>query len=52
MNTGIKSSDAIFMYINNNFIPNSIELLKNIYANNMDEDGYLYIRYAKENTFG
>lgn len=52
MNTGIKSSEAIFMYINNNFIPSSNELLKKIYETNMDEDGYLYIRYARENTFG
>ena len=42
---------AIFLFINGNFY-NSTLLLSNIYEIEKDEDGFLYITYAFENTFG
>lgn len=42
---------AIFIYINN-IIPNSNAKLQDLYNNNKDEDGFLYIKYSGENTFG
>lgn len=52
LNIGIKSSDAVYIYVNNTYIPTNNEILKNIYNTNKDDDGYLYIMIAKENTFG
>jgi GABA(A) receptor-associated protein len=42
---------AIFLFINNT-IYHSSYLLSTIYEMNKDEDGFLYITYASENTFG
>jgi GABA(A) receptor-associated protein len=42
---------SIFIYINN-VIPMSTTTLDEIYENNKDDDGFLYIKYACENTFG
>ena len=42
---------TIFLFINNN-IYNSAHLLSQIYDLEKDEDGFLYIIYAFENTFG
>lgn len=42
---------AIFLFINGNFY-NSTLLLSNIYETEKDDDGFLYITYAFENTFG
>ena len=42
---------SIFIYINNK-IPTSNSKLYEIYEENKDEDGFLYIKYAGENTFG
>ena len=42
---------AIFLFINSNFY-NSAVLLSNIYETDKDDDGFLYITYAFENTFG
>ena len=42
---------AIFIYINN-IIPNSNAKLQDLYNNNKDQDGFLYIKYSGENTFG
>jgi GABA(A) receptor-associated protein len=47
----IDSSKAIFIFVNNSLIPmnNSVEEIYNTYK---DTDGFLYITYAYENTFG
>jgi GABA(A) receptor-associated protein len=42
---------AVFLFINNN-IHNSSRLLSNIYETDKDIDGFLYITYTSENTFG
>ena len=42
---------AIFLFINNT-IPPSMEIMGTLYENHKDIDGFLYITYAGENTFG
>jgi len=42
---------AIFLFINNN-IPMQSSLMSSIYDESKDKDGFLYIKYAGENTFG
>ncbi|KAL6048776.1 ubiquitin-like protein atg8 [Balamuthia mandrillaris] len=42
---------AIFLFVNN-VLPPTAELMSNIYAKYKDEDGFLYITYSGENTFG
>ena len=47
----MKSSQALFIYINN-ILPPSNNLISTIYNENKDKDGFLYIKYTGENTFG
>jgi GABA(A) receptor-associated protein len=42
---------ALYLFVGSN-IPPSSELLQRIYANHRDPDGFLYIVYSFENTFG
>ena len=42
---------AIFLFVNNN-IPMQSALMSSIYDELKDNDGFLYINYAGENTFG
>jgi|TARA_B110000208_G_C11548589_1_gene350812 GABA(A) receptor-associated protein len=42
---------ALFVLINNTLQPTN-KSLDDIYLDNKDEDGYLYIIYSSENTFG
>merc|ERR1712227_775360 len=42
---------AIFIFINN-VIPPTAHLMSTIYEEQKDEDGFLYITYSGENTFG
>ncbi len=42
---------AIFLFVNN-VLPPTAELMSHIYAKYKDEDGFLYITYSGENTFG
>jgi GABA(A) receptor-associated protein len=42
---------AIFLFIGGN-IPTSITLVSHIYESKKDKDGFLYIEYSGENTFG
>jgi len=51
LNLENQKSKALFFYINNKLI-NQNELINNIYEKYKDEDGFLYITYAYENTFG
>lgn len=48
----IDSSVAIFYYLSNNMLPTNSTLMGNIYDQHKDEDGFLYITYCAENTFG
>lgn len=47
----ITSEQGIFLFINNTMIPVT-QTMDLIYKNNHDEDNFLYIVYAGENTFG
>lgn len=42
---------AVFIFINN-IIPPTSELLSSIYERRKDEDGFLYICYSGESTYG
>ncbi len=42
---------ALFLFINGT-VPTASSLMSNIYESQKDPDGFLYITYAKENTFG
>lgn len=47
----LRAEEALYLFINNN-IPPSSSVLVDIYENNKDFDGYLYVKYSSENTFG
>lgn len=47
----LDSSQAIFLMVNNILCPSNTTI-GDIYDSNHDEDGFLYIIYASENTFG
>ncbi|KAI3637019.1 hypothetical protein MIR68_004725 [Amoeboaphelidium protococcarum] len=42
---------AIFIFVNN-MLPPTATLLSQIYEEHKNEDGFLYIAYSGENTFG
>ena len=43
---------AIFIFLENNTIPPANETMSRIYENHKNEDGFLYVHYTTENTFG
>ena len=45
------SDKAIFLFINNT-LPPTAALMNSIYQEQKSEDGFLYITYSGENTFG
>ena len=45
------ASKSIFLFINGKIPPTSARLI-HVYEANKDEDGFLYVTYAGENTFG
>jgi len=47
----ILSNEALFLFIGNT-IPPSGSMMSQIYAKYKDSDGFLYVTYSKENTFG
>jgi GABA(A) receptor-associated protein len=48
---GLNSSENIFLFVNKKiYLQNT--LMKDIYDESKDEDGFLYINYDIENTFG
>ena len=48
----LDAAKAIFLFINNQVIPPSSVSLGVIYEEHKDADGFLYITYSGENTFG
>lgn len=42
---------AIFLFVNGT-IPATTSIINEVYSRHKDDDGYLYITYAQENTFG
>lgn len=47
----LKPEKAIFVFVNNTLPPVSV-LMSQLYGEQKDEDGFLYIEYAAESTFG
>ena len=47
----IKPEQAIFLTVNN-CLPESNAQIVQVYNKHKDEDGFLYIVYSSENTFG
>ena len=50
-NIDIKPEESIYMFINNKLM-SSNKMMGDIYENNHDEDGFLYVYICSENTFG
>jgi GABA(A) receptor-associated protein len=47
----LQPDKAIFLFVNNLLIPSS-ELMGRVYNNHCDTDGFLYVVYSGESTFG
>lgn len=47
----LEKETAIFLFCKN-ILPPTSQLINDLYNSNKDEDGFLYIIYASENTFG
>ena len=47
----MKPSEALFLFVNN-VLPPTSSTLGTVYNNNKNKDGFLYIVYEGENTFG
>lgn len=47
----ITSVEALYLFVNGTIPPTS-ELIRNVYTHHCDQDGFLYVMYACENTFG
>jgi GABA(A) receptor-associated protein len=47
----IDASTALFFFINNKLFPMSSPI-GNVYDSDKDEDGFLYIEFCEESTFG
>jgi GABA(A) receptor-associated protein len=47
----LKSSDAIFLFLNKKLMTQASSL-ESVYAREKDEDGFLYVIYDFENSFG
>ena len=43
---------GLFLFINNKSLIQNTALMENVYRNYRNEDGFLYISYSGENTFG
>lgn len=47
----LSAKKAIFLFVDN-VLPPIGELMSSVYVDKKDEDGFLYINYIGENTFG
>jgi GABA(A) receptor-associated protein len=47
----IPSDKAIFIFVNNT-LPPTAALMSAVYESHRDEDGFMYMMYSGENTFG
>ena len=48
----LSPEEAMFAYVNNSILPTTSSPVSVIYDEFKDEDGFLYIIYSGENTFG
>jgi GABA(A) receptor-associated protein len=49
--SALPASDAIFLFIGDNIFSNNTAI-SSIYEENKNKDGFLYITYSRESTFG
>jgi GABA(A) receptor-associated protein len=47
----LESSEALFVLVNHHLIPGN-NVLDEVYEKHKDKDGFLYVSYTSENTFG
>lgn len=47
----LSAEKAIFIFVNNT-LPPTAALMSAIYEEHKDEDGFLYVTFSGENTFG
>jgi len=47
----LSAEKAIFIFVNN-VLPPTAALMSAVYEEHKDEDGFLYVTYSGENTFG
>ena len=47
----LQPNEALFVLVNNSLMPSN-KSLQEIYESNKDTDGFLYVVYSSENTFG
>lgn len=47
----LQSSEAMFIFVNG-VLPNTTASMEQVYAAHKNEDGFLYMTYSGENTFG
>ena len=48
----LKADKAIFLFVGENVVPPTGALMSTIYEKHHDEDGFLYVTYSGESTFG
>ena len=48
----LDSKDALFVFINDKTLPATSANINQLYNDHKDEDGFLYMTYCNENTFG
>jgi GABA(A) receptor-associated protein len=48
----LRPEQAIFLFVSKGTLPPTVSSLQAVYDSHQDEDGFLYITYSGENTFG
>jgi GABA(A) receptor-associated protein len=48
----LEPSQSLFIYVNDSIIPPTSSTMLSLYGKHKDEDGFLYLSYCGENTFG
>ena len=48
----ITPEKSIYLFVDNRVMPATSQLISNLYHDYCDEDGFLYVKYAGESTFG
>lgn len=48
----LKDDEAVFVFTERGTLPSNTQDMESLFANNRNEDGFLYLSVSKENTFG
>lgn len=48
----LDANRAMFLFLEGNTLAPTSELVSKLYENHKDEDGFMYMQYSGENTFG